>query len=173
MNLPAFNYLCNLTTNKPYIYFVRYDKYVKIGFSKNVISRYISLQNGQGGAIMPFTYMRESVNQDWELLYCFRSRQNVESALHRKLWHRKEAGEWFIYDNIIKRLIDFLKTIDKDRPYWDDWHKMRAIMSDERLQELEALNPQTYEAYVITQIQHFDAGSQLCPSQNALLDLAK
>ena len=163
MNIAAFNHLCNITTNKPYVYFVRLNNVVKIGFSRNVIARYISIKQGKGGTMMPIAYNSYRNDNDFELLYCFKGGQNVEAALHRILWHRQDVGEWFVYDNVIKRLIIWLQKIDKDRPYWDDWHKMKAIMSEERFRELEKINPCTYEAYVIIQLKHFDAGSQLSP----------
>jgi excisionase family DNA binding protein len=76
---------------KTYIYFIRYDQFVKIGISTEPHRRMEALQTGNTTKL--------------ELLLCFLGDKQSEAELHHRFRTYREKGEWFRIDG---DLADFL-----------------------------------------------------------------
>jgi len=75
-----------------HIYFIRSQDFVKIGYSKNPVLRMSGLQTANPNKL--------------ELLYSFPSFQWREKEIHKDLKKHFINGEWFSYNDEVKRYIE-------------------------------------------------------------------
>ena len=154
--LQALNDLVDETQGVGHIYFIRCQNAVKIGYSDNVVKRFMELQSTRTDTLRPafFSYSK------YTLLHIFKGHKSLEHILHRKMFNRRILGEWFVYDEITDNLIDFMIDIEEDRLIWDNgW--MIEKKRPEWWNTLQKLKPATYAAYISAALRHFDSGSNL------------
>ena len=154
--LQAFNDLCDETQGIGHIYFIRCQNAVKIGYSYNVINRFMQIQGTRSDTLRPAFFSHSK----YTLLHIFKGSKSLEHILHKKMFNKNLLGEWYVYDKFMDNLIDFMIDIEEDRSIWDNgWmiEKKRPQWWD----TLQKIKPLTYEAYISAALRHFDAGSTL------------
>ena len=160
--LQAINDLIEETKGIPHIYFIRCQNAVKIGYSTNVLQRFWELQTNKTDTLRPAFFSHSK----YTLLHIFKGNRDLERILHLKMFNRGIVGEWFVYDQIVENLIDFLIDIEDDRRIWDDGWTIKQKRAD-WWKTLQKKQPRTFTAYIAAALDHFDAGSLLTfPGKN-------
>jgi hypothetical protein len=154
--LQAINDLLDETQGVPHVYFIRCQNAMKIGYSDNVLKRFLELQSSKTDTLRPAFFK----NSKYTLLHIFKGSRMLERTLHLKMFNRNIIGEWFLYDEIADNLIDFMIDIETDRKIWDDGWTIKNKRPD-WWETLQKNQPMTFTAYVQVALQHFDAGSKL------------
>jgi len=84
-----------------YIYFIKSENFVKIGYTLNIESRLQSLQSSNPHKL--------------KLIYSIETDHALETLLHKYYQknNKHHRNEWFIYDDFTERVINVLKIYEK------------------------------------------------------------
>jgi hypothetical protein len=114
------------------LYFIKFQKYVKIGISTNMALRISTIQS----------YLPEKL----KVLATFKYFGCYETQIHQQLDHLRVRGEWFLFSDEITQMIRSLKTshrlINWDRetiiPIQIQTESKRAFREQKRIERQKA-----------------------------------